>query len=659
MIKLLTLLWLFQTQEPARSLLTSAAPTADFVAPADATRGFTVKLKARLSPTTEPKTLLEIANVLTLTSRSQRSDDHGAQNYSAFQKGEGPISVLEARISLSSTNHTNWTGLTIGIPLGMLSNPDAEHEVVLQFTGVRWTLYIDGELLDNEYPYGYPRWNPTTHWQMDPRMISEAALFVPAITPQSVKAKRARTAPIAYWSPVGHNTWVGDVATLYHQGRYHVFYLFDRRHHGSKFGQGAHYFEHLSTADFRTWTEHEPATPLEYQWECIGTGTPYVRNGKLCLAYGLHTERIHPDDQTTLPAQLAYLKEHGRTGTFGRNAAGVPIGATYSVSADGVAAFSKTWDFYHPCRNPSVYTTPDGHLRMLANHHGKGIWEEDATDGGWRPIRPDFPPGGDCTFYFRWDGFDYIIGGFTSLWSKPASAPETAYESVVAKGLDFYDGLNVPAISEIPGSRFLMAGWVGVRGWGGVLAIRELLHFPDGRIGSRWMPELVPATRAPFVREALVSGTRDLVVPAGPCLVSFDVVPNTAGVSHPRVAATFLPSKGHASVCEFQVLVAERRAQFASVGEGTEGFAAPLKSLREGGQAANSIENLLGMDGSFHVRIAVKGSAKLGGTVLDAEIAGQRTMISYRPDLEVGGIRFQSEGVQLRNLRVAAFSDPR
>ena len=63
-----------------------------------------------------------------------------------------------------------------------------------------------------------------------------------------------------------------------------MFYLYDRRHHQSKFGCGAHYFEHLSTTDFKTWTEHEAATPLEEQWECIGTGTPFVFDDKFCSA---------------------------------------------------------------------------------------------------------------------------------------------------------------------------------------------------------------------------------------------------------------------------------------------------------------------------------------------------------------------------------------
>ena len=120
--------------------------------------------------------------------------------------------------------------------------------------------------------------------------------------------------------------------------------------------------------------------------------------------------------------------------------------------------FKKSGIMFHPCQNPSVYTDPSGKLRMLANAGSNGIWESESVDGGWRCISPGFPPGGDCTFFFRWGKFDYIIGGFTGLWSKPADAPNSAYEDVVRKGLDFYDGSNVPSITEITGGRFLMAG---------------------------------------------------------------------------------------------------------------------------------------------------------------------------------------------------------
>jgi len=38
---------------------------------------------------------------------------------------------------------------------------------------------------------------------------------------------------------------------------------------------------------------------------------------------------------------------------------------------------------------------------------------------------------------------------------------------------------------------------------------------------------------------------------------------------------------------------------------------------------------------------------------VDAEIAGQRTMISYRPELTVGRLQFRVEGVQLDRVQIA------
>jgi hypothetical protein len=544
--------------------------------------------------------------------------------------------------------------MTIGIPLALFQNPDGEHEVVLNFSGTHWRMYVDSEMLDNDYPFGFPRWDSRSRWRIDTEHVSEAAVYVPGICPES-KETIGAGAGIQYWLPPGHNAWVGDVATFFYQGRYHVFYLYDRRHHASKFGAGAHYFEHLSTADFHTWTEHEAATPLEEQWECIGTGTPFVLDGRFCLAYGLHTERIYPDEQTTLPLQKAYYDANGRTGTFKHGAPSAPIGATYSVSDDGIARFKKSWVFFHPCRNPSIYRDPSGGLRMLANNRSKGMWASESVDGGWRCISPDFPPGGDCTFFFRWCRFDYIIGGFKNLWYKPADAPDSAYEDVVAKGLDFYDGLNVPAITEIPGGRFLMAGWTRIRGWGGNLVIRELVQFPDGRIGSKWMKELTPETRKPETLATEVIGT--LISPADDrsFLLTFRV--RSADAGRGRLGIAFLPENGEQTACELQICLDEMRAQF---GPGSlEGFAGGEKSLREGGaphQGGNyAIENLIGTDRPFTVRVIVKGCDKIGGSLLDVEIAGQRTMISYRPDLTVKKLIYRTEGVEFGEIQLSRF----
>lgn len=645
--------WDFATNQVPLSTLNTQKPEDIFTSPSDSS-GFTIKLKIDLKKPEAHKTLLKIPDVLELNWYSHNPADRRDQNYPAYPMADGSVPVLEAALRLHlPVEPSEVRDMKVGIPLAMLKNPEGEHEVVLHFSGVRWTMYVDGELLDNDFPLGYPRWKNQAEWEMDPSLVSEVEIFSPGIEPQKGTLHTPRISKgIQYWTPEGHNTWVGDVATFYHQGRYHVFYLYDRRGHASKFGRGGHYFEHLSTADFKTWTEHQAATPIEEQWETMGTGTPFVFNDKLCISYGLHTTRIYTAEKTTLPLQWDYYNEHGETGSFLYNTLpGYPAGSTYSVSGDGISDFSKTHILFHPCENPSVYTDPEGRLRMLANYGAKGTWESASIDGGWRSVNPGFPPGGDCTFFFRWGGFDYVIGGFTGLWSKPADATEESYESVVKDGLDFYNGMCVPAITEIPDGRFLMAGWIPMVNWGGTLNIHEMIQYPDGRIGTKWMEEILPSTGKLENLAKRIDGSSSFDTQNSSFLLTFDV--DASDLNNGKLAV--LMSGAGDEHCEFQVDLSSKRAQYA---EGTpEKFAGQQKSLREGGypnQARNyAIENLIGTDKPFTVRMIVKYGEKFGGSQIDAEIAGQRTMITFRPGLEVNRISFMAEDTGISNVKVA------
>lgn len=660
MIELLTLLWLFNASvDSAKSTLTAQDTRAVFMAPADLKSSFTVKFTVDLKKFDGEKIILEVPNVLSVRLRRHDPLNRNRQNYPAFKMPDGSVPVLEASIVLNSIEHPDWKKMTIGIPLALLKHPQGQHEVVLNFSGVHWTMYVDGKLLDNDFPFGYPQWRDRNRWEIDPKYVKQAAIYIPAIKPERRQVEPPDTSlNIQYWSPPGHNSWVGDVVTFFHQGRYHVFYLFDRRHHSSKFGCGAHYFEHISTSDFKTWIEHEAATPLQEQWECIGTGTPFVFNNQFYLSYGLHTTRVYPVEKTMLPTQWEYLNTHGHTGEFKiATTPGTPAGSTYAVSADGISHFKKTNIMFHPCENPSIYTAPSGKLQMLANFRSNGIWESESVNGGWHCINPGFPPGGDCTFFFQWGKFDYIIGGFTKMWSKPAEAPNSAYKDVVHQGLDFYDGLNVPAVTEIADGRFLMAGWIRINGWGGNLVIRELIQFPNGRISSKWMQEITPATETPHTLAARIAEMKTCPISGKSFMLSLNVEPTECKKG--KLGISFLPEDGTKAACEFQIDLDCQRAQF---GPGALNvFADRQKSLRQGGapqRARNyAVENLMDIDRPFTVRVLVKGCDKIGGSLVDAEIAGCRTMISYRPDLIVKKIVFRPEGVELSNVQVAAIKN--
>lgn len=614
--------------------------------------GFTLSFNMKLDKVKEENVLLEIPELLSVCTRLHNPKERNGQNYSAFPMQDGSVPVLEATLWLTD-KVGNRKPLRVGIPLSLLEHPYEWHSVCLQFTGISWSLYIDTHLFDNDFAFGYPEAKAFKTWNIDAKTIDDAQLYQPALTLNSTESTLGTdTFNIQFWTPPYHNAWVGDVVSIYHKERYHIFYLFDRRGHASKFGKGGHYFEHLSTTDFRNWTEHEPATYIENQWESHGTGTPFVFDGKLCLSYGLHTTRMHSFNETTLPLQWDFLEKNGHTATFHFDSIPhlKPAGSTYAISEDGISRFRQTRQLFHPCENPSIYTKPDGTLGMLANYGAKGTWVSDSISGGWKCINEDFPIGGDCTFPFHWNGYDYIIGGFSRLWYKKSLQPDSCYIDMVQEGIDFYNGMSVPAITEIPGNRFLMAAWMKAVSWGGPLVIHELTQYTDGRIGNKWMEEIVPITQKPSSIASSIKADIETDVPEVPFILRFEVHPSTIGKG--RIALTF--SNGHAdsNACEWQFDAERKRSQFAPAENMP--FAPDQKTLREGGDVSSAqnyaIENGMDFNKPFTIRMLIHQSKKAQGTFMDVEIGQQRTMLSYRTGLSVKHLKFHLLDAELRNV---------
>ena len=596
---------------------------------------FTVKMSVDLDGSCGEAVLFEIPGVLTVRKRPGDPSDWNIQNYPSYRMPDGTDPVLEAVLTLRSRVFDyEAREMTVGIPLAVLDRPSGAHEVTLDFTGVRCSFYVDGILYDNDFALGYPISGPGLVCRLCSPEVLEASLWAPgqeAVQKEGAGNSLLETAAsggIQYWTPPYHNAWVGDVSAIWYKGRYHLFYLFDRRGHASKFGKGGHYFEHISTEDFRTWTEHEAAAPIEEQWETFGTGTPFVWNDSLYLSYGLHTTRMFPREETTLPYQWDYLHEHGKTCTLGFDDLkdAVPDGTTWSLCTDGVSHFEKSLRTVHPCENPSIYTDSDGNLRMLANYGARGTWASESPDGGWVCLDPDFPPGGDCTFPFTWGGYDYIVGGFTSLWGRPAGRTDLPWKDLVASGEDFYDGISVPSVTCLEDGRCIMAGWVKMRGWGGALVIHELVRLPDGALGSKWMDGLAPSSST---------------------LISFEVVPDAPGTG--RCSVCFQPEDG-GEPCWWSLDLGECRAQYSSDPSSRE------KTLAEGGNVPGAVDyairNGIRTDSPIKVRMAVRSDPKFDGSLIDTEIGGTRTMVSFRRGLKVKDVSFHADSCRVKKVKI-------
>jgi hypothetical protein len=173
-----------------------------------------------------------------------------------------------------------------------------------------------------------------------------------------------------------------------------------------------------------------------------------------------------------------------------------------ATGEDGVH-FAKQGEFYDPpagydpldFRDPKVFRDPrDGRLRMLVTAR-----LEDGRDGciaqlrssdarNWELTDPFLVPGRvtDCPDYFEWNGWHYLLAEHVYWMAPDVDGPW------VQPDPDRLDVLYVPKTAEFGEGRRVYASWLPEGGWGGDLIFRELIQLADGRLGTRFAPEVMP-----------------------------------------------------------------------------------------------------------------------------------------------------------------------
>lgn len=530
---------------------------------------FTVKFRLDLSGVKADEELYEVgcaklALRMAGKNKDLKSYDDRSGNYLNFPMPDGSCPVIEATIC--------ETGGRVGVPLGALPRADVIHDVTINFAMSRWTILVDGVRDDDmpPDPDSIPWTAEAKELILSPR-VKKASFSSPALAdalPETPDSRRI-TRPIQYWTPDDPNAWVGDVAVGSFKGRFHVFYLFDRRHHGSGGGVGRHYFAHLSSSDLVNWEEHPAAVPLDEWWTSLGTGTPFLYEGKLHLAYGLHTSRLTKDP--------AY-----------------PIGATYAVSDDGIR-FTKSHRIVHATQNPTIYNRTDGLLGLVTGYGMSGTILKSDHIGDWTLYDDAIPIGGDCPCLFEWNGRYYLFQGFTKFAYSPTGEPGT-FVNWTDTGLAPYEGLSVPMVAPFGENRRIMAGWLNhIHGWGGWLVFRELIQNPDGTLATKWVPEIAPP--APIEEFTAQPGRTFSLV----------IAPESEGGT--ALTLTIDP--------------AARTAAFRDDAADAKIGAAHL--------AGNfRITGLPELASAYPVKLVQYWDRKSDATIFDVEIAGVRTMICRR-----------------------------
>lgn len=222
-------------------------------------------------------------------------------------------------------------------PVSLMGYGKKSDIVHVLYTENRIALYINNILWDEDWPAGITQ---AAECQM-PEFVSviDADEFINQLPVQKYKT----IDKISGWRPEGKNTLAGDCMPFAHDGKYHLFYLFDRRRHQSKWSFGAHQWAHLSTNDLRTWQNHPMAVTIDHCYEgSICTGSLIYHNGRYYAFYAIRM--------------------------FDRS----PARLTWSVSEDG-DKFVKKYSYitlkepYHTssARDPMVFCGNDGCFHML------------------------------------------------------------------------------------------------------------------------------------------------------------------------------------------------------------------------------------------------------------------------------------------------------
>jgi len=527
--------------------------------------------------------------------------------------------------------------LRLQVPTELLG-PDRWHDVVVRFNRAKLEMFVDGVLLDEDWPHG------DLHQFRGPFLIGAAfqdgkllsgfhgqidhvALWNRALTDEEVVALSGGPEEAArhdveflgapkpvkqYWRPRGYNTFVGDCMAFAHDGTFHVFFLSDRRHGGGKWGMQGLPWGHVSTKDFVHWEEHPCPLDITEPWECcLGTGSIVYHDGGYHLFYVKHDRR-------------AWFKDNPHLGD-----------AVFVATSDDGIHFKKDPEvlfvpgfFNINDINPDIYPneTDGGFLLSLSNWK---VWKSNNLKHWEERANLSTPQWWVCTSYFKWNDWYYFSSCGLHWRSRQPLESATKWHEPPHQTL--WDGIRVPQIAPFK-NRYMMVGFTPEPPhtyYAGELLIRELIQHPDGTLGTKWPEEVIPESFAllklPFkalVGNAYAEGDAIHVsAPDGFAVGTLNGVPQDV-----RLTLRMKPKAGtkhfglcvrgqgkYETGCELQFEPARERVQFAPVTDG---------HMAEEPGHWMAIRGVTGIDQPFTLDLIIKDD------LVDACIDNRRTIIT-------------------------------
>ncbi len=281
------------------------------------------------------------------------------------------------------------------IPLHLNAPARIGDTVKIVILPYRLELYINGRLCDEEWCCGAHFFGAHTLHTSNCRVdFSEHIADKHPLPSVSGTFQNAEG-----WKPE-ENVFVGDCMPYCHDGIYHVLYLKDRHHHRSKWGKGAHQWNHISSSDFINWNIHPMAIEIDDPREgSICTGSWIYNGEKHYLYYAVRMCDASPARICRSISEDGFHFEKDRSFMF-------TLSSRYNVrSARDPKVFRDAQGIYHMLLTTSLLELGRGCIAHLISCNLTEWQELDepifiAPEGMGEPECPD---------YFFKDGYYYLV----------------------------------------------------------------------------------------------------------------------------------------------------------------------------------------------------------------------------------------------------------
>ena len=347
---------------------------------------------------------------------------------------------------------------------------------------------------------------------------------------------------LQYFKPPALDHWVGDCMPFYHAGLFHFYYLLDEGHHQALGGLGGHQWAHATTTDLKEWLHHPLALPISEAGEVsICTGSIFH--------YGDTYYAFHAVRQPDWTQRLGLA-----TSADGIHFTKMPV----PPHAEPPPAYDP-----HHFRDPVVFhDTMTNRFHMLVT--SKLVNHDIPALGGclahlmsddlqqWTMQEPFLLPGftdaPECPDWFEWNGWYYLV--FSNQLQARYRMARSPLGPWLRPQQDLLDGPWTRVMKTAPyhDDRRLGVAWVGTRQddrdtgkfqWGGHAVFREIVQHPDGTLGTKFVPEMNPASHAPVsipitAQTGEVTTTADgidLTAGSGMAAVGFAGVPRNVQIT--------------------------------------------------------------------------------------------------------------------------------